>query len=140
MARHYKTHYIPIMDEKMVVQLLLHKSDLGRLAEILDPDDAHTMLMDLEKDLQMVMQALDSLPDKKRVRVEMYLFSGKTQAQQAEFFHTSQPNVKRDFLRAIKSLVRIMSPKVESPNSTYARKVQEGLEKKTSKKPPGQDS
>jgi RNA polymerase sigma factor (sigma-70 family) len=131
MARYYKTHYIPVMDEKMVVQLLIHKGDIKRLAEILDPGDHITMRMDLEKDLHMVMQALDSLPDKKRVRIEMYLFSGKTQAEQADFFHTSQPNIKRDFLRAIKSLIRIMSPKIESPNSTYAKKVQEGLERKS---------
>lgn len=105
------------------MQILLFRDDLVALAEMLDPDDHLTTLMDLDRDYRQIEQAMKKLPVKKRERVEMYLFSGKTQAEQAHHFTTSQPNVKRDFLRAIKSLVRLMSPTVEDPNSPYAKKV-----------------
>lgn len=109
MARYYKTEYKPVMGERRVIQLLLHRSDLSLLAEFLDPDDQHTTLMDLERDLARVNKAFDSLPEKKRERIEVYLFGQMSQEEQAKRFNTSQPNVKRDFLRAVGALIRLMS-------------------------------
>ena len=78
------------------------------MAERLDPSDPISMKIDLEHLLKRVMRAYDIMPERKRERIEMYLWSGLTQTEQANYFNTSQPNIKRDFKRALKTLISLI--------------------------------
>lgn len=93
---------------KFVEALLRCKNDVGYLAERLDPNDPISMRIDLESVLKRVMRAYDIMPERKRERIEMYLWSGMTQIEQANYFNTSQPNIKRDFKRALKTLLSLV--------------------------------
>lgn len=96
------------LSRKYVVTLLLSRNNLDSLATTLDPDDPISMKMDLDNDLRRIESAMDKLVEIKRERLEYYLFSGMTQCQQANALNTSQPNIKRDFLRALKTLIRLI--------------------------------
>lgn len=96
------------LNEKTVEAILRWKDDLDHLAEQVDPDDTMTARMDLESDLTRILRAFDILIERKRERIEMYLFSGMTQVEQANYFNTSQPNIKRDYLRALRSLIKLI--------------------------------
>jgi RNA polymerase sigma factor (sigma-70 family) len=94
--------------DKYVVSILLSKNSLEELAEAIDPTDKISTKMDLDDDLLRIESAMDKLIERKRERIELYLFSGMTQIEQANYFNTSQPNIKRDFRRALNSLVQLI--------------------------------
>lgn len=96
------------MTEKHVVSVLLNKNDLEELAKKMDPEDPISTHMDLKMDLKRIDSAFDRLPERKRERIELYLFTEMSQIEQANYFNTSQPNIKRDFLRALRAMIRLI--------------------------------
>ena len=97
------------LNEKTVEAILRWKDDLDSLAQEIDAEDPLTVKMDLERDLARIMKAFDRMTnERKRERIEMYLFSDMTQIEQANYFNTSQPNIKRDYLRALRALIRLI--------------------------------
>jgi CRP-like cAMP-binding protein len=120
MAKHYKTEYEPVIDEHRLVQLLLYQGDLRTLAEFLDPQNTQDMKMDLERELKPALEALARLSHKKQERIRIYLLGlqGRmSQEEQAAYLKTSQPNITRDFKRAVKSLIREMGPEAQAKPS-----------------------
>lgn len=103
-----------IMDKyftpEYVVRLLINKDDLISLAKKATESNSDNInyYLDAIDDLNKILMAYRKLPDKFKQRIHVYLYSGLTQTEIAEKMGTKQPNIKRDFLRAIDKLIKLI--------------------------------
>lgn len=94
---------------KYVVSILIHKDGLLEYAKEVGGSNYMPELLDAQEDLNRILKALNNMDEKQREYIDTYIFSGLKQTEMAEKLNTKQPNVKRNFLRSVEKLVKILN-------------------------------